>query len=484
MTYDVKLLIGADNAAASNGATVNRIGPVTGKTESVFAAATVDDVNAAVEAAQRAFSSWSKAGPNVRRRILLKAADAIEARAPEFTAIMMAETGATTLWGMGNAKLAAETVREAAAMTTRILGETIPSDRPGTVSLALRKPVGVMVGIAPWNAPVILGARAIAMPIACGNTIILKGSEASPMTHRLVVDCFVEAGVPEGVINYINNDPEDAPQIVEALVSHKYVKRINFTGSAKVGKIIAGIAARDLKPCLFELGGKAPFVVLDDANLDEAVKAAAFGAFLNQGQICMSSERIIVAASVADTFAEKFKAKVAELRAGHPADDPQPLGGLIDTATAGRVKALVEDARTAGASIILEGKAEGAVMQASVVANVTQDMRIWSEESFGPVVCLICANDDDHAIELANDTDYGLTAAVYGSDISRAMKVADAIEAGMCHINGPTVYDEPQMPFGGVQDSGYGRFGGTFGIDSFTEVKWLTINSEPIHFPI
>lgn len=484
MTYDVKLLIGADNAAASNGATVDRIGPVTGKTESVFAAATVDDVNAAAEAAQRAFSSWSKTGPNVRRRILLKAADAIEARAPEFTAIMMAETGATTLWGMGNAKLAAETVREAAAMTTRILGETIPSDRPGTVSLALRKPVGVMVGIAPWNAPVVLGARAIAMPIACGNTIILKGSEASPMAHRLVIDCFVEAGVPEGVINYINNDPEDAPQIVEALVSHKYVKRINFTGSAKVGKIIAGIAARDLKPCLFELGGKAPFVVLDDANLDEAVKAAAFGAFLNQGQICMSSERIIVAESVADTFAEKFKAKVAELRAGHPADDPQPLGGLIDTATAGRVKALVEDARTAGASIILEGKAEGAVMQASVVANVTQDMRIWSEESFGPVVCLIRANDDDHAIELANDTDYGLTAAVYGSDISRAMKVADAIEAGMCHINGPTVYDEPQMPFGGVQNSGYGRFGGTFGIDSFTEVKWLTINSEPIHFPI
>lgn len=484
MTYDVKLLINNDDVDAANKASVDRVGPVTQEVVTVSAAASVADINAAAEVAQAAFASWSKTGPNARRHILLKAADIIEAHAPEFSKIVMAETGATKMWGGFNARLAGEIVREAAAMTTRILGETIPADRPGTFSFALRKPVGVMVGIAPWNAPVILGARAIAMPIACGNTIIFKGSEACPMTHRLVVDCFVEAGVPEGVINYITNDPKDAPEIVEALVSHKYVRRINFTGSTKVGKIIASIAAKNLKPCLLELGGKSPLVVLDDADLDEAVKSAAFGAFMNQGQICMSTERIIVADAVADEFSKKFKAKVSELTAGHPAEDPKPMGGLVDIRTVDSVESLVAEAKSKGAKIILEGKADGAVMQANVVADVTQDMRIWSEESFGPVVCLIRSRDDAHAIELANDTEFGLAAAVYGRDISRAMKVADAIECGICHINGPTVFDEAQMPFGGVKDTGYGRFGGTDSINSFTETKWMTINTEPLNFPI
>ncbi|GAB5486960.1 MAG: aldehyde dehydrogenase [Parasphingorhabdus sp.] len=484
MTYQVELLIDGKNRAASDGATVERVGPVTGNVETVATAATVSDVDDAAEAAQQAFSSWSKTGPNHRRAVLFKAANLIEAKAAEFSAVVMAETGATKMWGGFNAKLAAEIVREAGAMTTRLLGETIPADRPGTFSFAIRKPVGVMVGIAPWNAPVILGARAIAMPIACGNAVIMKASEACPMTHRLIVDCFVEAGVPEGVVSFISHDPKDAPEIVQALVSNKHVKRINFTGSTKVGKIIAELAARDLKPCLLELGGKAPFIVLDDANIDEAVNAAAFGAFMNQGQICMSTERIIVQDDVADDFAAKFQAKVKTIKAGNPADEPQAMGGLVDQRTVEHVEALVADAEGKGAKIILKGTADGAVMQANVVADVTEDMRIWSEESFGPVVCLARAKDDEQAIAMANDTDYGLSAAVYASDISRAMKVADGIASGICHINGPTVYDEAQMPFGGIKDTGYGRFGGTFGIDSFTEIKWMTINSEPIHFPI
>lgn len=484
MTHQVNLSIGGQDRAAQSGATVSRTGPVSDKIETVSAAASPDDVDAAAIAAHAAFGSWSKTGPNHRREILLKAADNLARRAAEFSAVVMAETGATSMWGGFNAKLAAEIVREAGAMTTRITGETIPSDRPGTFSFALRKPVGVMVGIAPWNAPVILGARAVAMPIACGNTVILKGSEACPMTHRLIVDCFIEAGLPDGVINFISNDPKDAPQVVEALVTHPLVKRINFTGSTRVGKIIASQAAKFLKPCLLELGGKAPLVVLDDADLDQAVNAAVFGAFMNQGQICMSTERIILQQSIANAFAAKFSTRVKSLLAGDPAGPSMPMGGLVDLRTVKHIQSLVADAEAKGAKVLLRGTAEGAIMQASVIADVNDSMRIWSEESFGPIVCLARANCDDEAVAMANDTAYGLSAAVFASDLSRAMKVADAIDCGICHINGPTVFDEAQMPFGGVKDTGYGRFGGSFGVDSFTEVKWMTINSEPIRYPI
>lgn len=483
-TYQVALRIGAIDRAGSDGKQVTRVNPVTGAIATEVSAASIADVNAAIVAADQAFQTWSKTGPNHRREVLLKAADIIQSKAAEFSAIVMAETGATKMWGGFNAKLGAEIMREAAAMTTRLVGETIPADRPGTLSMAIRKPVGVMVGIAPWNAPVILGVRAVAMPIACGNTVILKASEACPMTHRLIVDCLIEAGLPEGVCNFISHDPADAPEIVEALVTHPKVKRINFTGSTKVGKIIAAHAAKDLKPVLLELGGKAPFVVLGDANLDEAVRAAAFGAFMNQGQICMSTERIIVDESVANDFAEKLTAKVASYKTGNPAEDGVQIGGVVDVRTIAHVQSLMSDAEEQGANIALRGVAEGAIMTPNLVDKVTQTMRLWSEESFGPIVCIARARDDAHAIELANDTEYGLSAAVFGSDISRAMEVADAIESGICHINGPTVFDEAQMPFGGVKSSGYGRFGGTFGIDQFTEVKWMTINSKPLKYPL
>jgi len=360
----------------------------------------------------------------------------------------------------------------------------MPSDRPGTLSLAVRKPVGVLLGIAPWNAPVILGVRSIAMPIACGNAVIMKASEACPMTHRLIVDCLIDAGLPAGVCNFICHDPGDAPKIVEALVTHPHVKRINFTGSTRVGKIVAALAAKGLKPVLLELGGKAPLVVLDDADLDEAVRAAAFGAFMNQGQICMSTERIIVAEPIADQFAEKFKNKVESLKTGAPQDDDVQIGGVVNLDTIAHVEALLADATQQGASVVVRGAADGAIMSPNVLDKVSQGMRVWSEESFGPIVCMTRARDDAHAIELANDTEFGLTAAVFASDISRAMKVAESIESGMCHINGPTVFDEAHVPFGGVNASGYGRFGGTFGVDEFTDVRWLTINTQPIRYPI
>lgn len=303
---NVQLLIDGRAVAAGSGATYARANPFTGETASTAAAGKAADAIAAADAAAEAFPAWAELGPNARRRLLLQAADALEARSPDFVAAMMAETGATAPWAGFNVTLAASTMREAASMTTQIGGEVIPSDKPGCLAMAVRQAAGVSLGIAPWNAPVILGVRALAMPLACGNTVVLKASEACPRTHGLIGEALQEAGLPPGVVNVVTNAPEDAAEVVGALIAHRAVKRINFTGSTKVGRIIAGLAARALKPVLLELGGKAPLIVLDDADLEEAVNAAIFGAFMNQGQICMSTERLIVDEAVADDFVARL----------------------------------------------------------------------------------------------------------------------------------------------------------------------------------
>lgn len=434
--------------------------------------------------AAAAFPAWAAMGPNARRAVLMKAATALESKADAFVEAMMAEIGATKGWALFNLGLAASMVREAAALTTQISGEVIPSDKPGCLSMALKEPVGVILGIAPWNAPIILGVRAIAVPLACGNAVILKASETCPRTHEIIIEAFAEAGFPEGVVNVVTNAPADAGEVVGALIDAPEVKRINFTGSTGVGKIIAKRAAEHLKPCLLELGGKAPLIVLEDADLDEAVKAAAFGAFMNQGQICMSTERLIVVDAVADAFAEKFAAKAASMAAGDPREGNTPLGAVVDQKTVTHVNALIDDAVAKGATIRAGGKGESVVMAATVVDNVTDAMNIYRDESFGPVVAMIRAKDEADAIRIANDSAYGLSAAVFTKDTARGLGVARQIHSGICHVNGPTVHDEAQMPFGGVGASGYGRFGGRQGIDSFTETRWITIETQPGHFPI
>jgi acyl-CoA reductase-like NAD-dependent aldehyde dehydrogenase len=462
----------------------NRINPITGEVASSAPALKAGDVPAIAARAAAAFPAWAAQGPNARRAVLMKAADALAARKDDFVAAMMAETGSTAGWAMFNLTLATGMVREAAAITTQIAGEVIPSDKPGCLAMALKEPVGVILGIAPWNAPIILGVRAIAVPLACGNSVILKASELCPRTHALIIKAFAEAGFPEGVVNVVTNAPEDAAEVVGALIDAPEVKRINFTGSTNVGRIIAKRAAEHLKPCLLELGGKAPLLVLEDADLDEAVKAAAFGAFMNQGQICMSTERIIVVDAVADAFIEKFAAKAGSMPSGDPREGATPLGAVIDRKTVNHVNGLIEDAVARGATVAAGGKADSVLMPATVVAGVTADMKLYGEESFGPVVAVIRARDEAHAIELANDSDYGLSAAVFTRDTARGLSVARQIRSGICHVNGPTVHDEAQMPFGGVGASGYGRFGGRQGIDSFTETRWITVETQAGHFPI
>jgi len=461
-----------------------RINPLTGQVASTAAAMQPSDIPAIAARAAAAFPAWAAMGPNARRAILMKAAAALEARAEAFVEAMMGEIGATRGWAMFNLGLAASMVREAAALTTQIAGEVIPSDKPGCLAMALKEPVGVILGIAPWNAPIILGVRAIAVPLACGNTVILKGSEICPRTHQLIVEAFAEAGFADGVVNFVSNAPADAAEVVGALIDAPEIRRINFTGSTAVGKIIAHRAADHLKPCLLELGGKAPMLVLEDADLDEAVRAAAFGAFMNQGQICMSTERIIVVDAVADAFARKFAAKAQSLAAGDPREATTPLGAVVDRKTVDHVNSLIADALTKGARLLSGGAADSVLMPATVVDGVTDAMAIYRDESFGPVVAMIRAKDEADAIRIANDSAYGLSAAVFTRDTARGLGVARQIRSGICHVNGPTVHDEAQMPFGGVGASGYGRFGGRQGIDSFTETRWITIETQPGHYPI
>ncbi|HIQ19063.1 MAG TPA: aldehyde dehydrogenase [Novosphingobium capsulatum] len=462
-----------------------RHNPLTGAVASSAQAMQAAEIPAIAARAGAGFPVWAEMGPNARRAVLMKAASALEARAEAFVEAMMGEIGATRGWAMFNLTLAASMVREAAALTTQIAGEVIPSDKPGCLAMALREPVGVILGIAPWNAPIILGVRAIATPLACGNAVILKASEQCPRTHALIIEAFADAGFPEGVVQVVTNAPADAGAVVGALIDAPEVRRINFTGSTTVGRIIARRAADHLKPCLLELGGKAPLVVLEDADLDEAVKAAAFGAFMNQGQICMSTERIIVVDAIADEFARRFKAKVETLTVGDPREGTTPLGAVVDAKTVAHCRALVDDALAHGASLLVGGETtHNVLMPAHVVDGVTREMKLFRDESFGPVVGVIHARDEAHAIELANDSDYGLSAAVFTRDTARGLRVARQIRSGICHINGPTVHDEAQMPFGGVGASGYGRFGGKAGIDSFTELRWITMETRPGHFPI
>nr|ACP17970.1 putative vanillin dehydrogenase [Pseudomonas nitroreducens] len=481
--FHVPLLIGGKPCSASDERTFERRSPLTGEVVSRVAAASLEDADAAVAAAQAAFPEWAALAPSERRARLLRAADLLEDRSSEFTAAA-SETGAAGNWYGFNVYLAAGMLREAAAMTTQIQGDVIPSNVPGSFAMAVRQPCGVVLGIAPWNAPVILGVRAVAMPLACGNTVVLKSSELSPFTHRLIGQVLHDAGLGDGVVNVISNAPQDAPAVVERLIANPAVRRVNFTGSTHVGRIIGELSARHLKPAVLELGGKAPFLVLDDADLDAAVEAAAFGAYFNQGQICMSTERLIVDSKVANAFVEKLARKVATLRAGDPNDPQSVLGSLIDANAGQRIQVLIDDALAKGARQVVGGGLDGSIMQPVLLDQVTEEMRLYREESFGPVAVVLRGDGDEELLRLANDSEFGLSAAIFSRDVSRAMELAQRVDSGICHINGPTVHDEAQMPFGGVKSSGYGSFGSRASIEHFTQLRWLTIQNGPRHYPI
>ncbi|WP_021591577.1 aldehyde dehydrogenase family protein [Actinomadura welshii] len=457
---------------------------LTGTPIARVAAASPADARRAVDAAASALPSWSGRPPARRREVLARAAALLDDRAEHLAAVMGAEMGAPRAWRMFNVHVAKGMLAEAAAQAYSAVGEVIPSDVPGLTALGLRQPAGVVVGIAPWNAPLILGVRAIAMPLAYGNTVVLKTSEQTPRTQAAIVEVLHEAGAPAGAVNLVSNAPEDAAEVVEALIAHPGTARVNFTGSTKVGRIIGELAGRHLTRAVLELGGKAPMVVLPDADIDAAAAAASFGAFMNQGQICMSTERVIADRSVAEPLSDRLADLAGKLIVGPPDDPTSQIGPVVHTGARDHVLALIEDARRQGAQVLTGGDADGLYVQPTVLRGVTPEMRIYGEESFGPVVSVIEANGVDDAVAKANDTEYGLSAAVFGRDGGTALDVARRIRSGICHINGATVHDEPQMPFGGVGASGWGRFGSRAALEEFTELRWVTIQSGQRHYPI
>jgi acyl-CoA reductase-like NAD-dependent aldehyde dehydrogenase len=479
-----QLLIGGNWTGSGAGGSFETTDPFTGEPASSAAAATRDDARAAADAAAAAFPEWSRTPPSARRELLQKAAALLQERAPEIAPILTQETGGTFGYGMFNCALAAGMLGEAAAQTTAVTGEVIPSDVPGLTAMAIRQPAGVVVGIAPWNAPIILATRAVATPLAFGNTVVLKASELCPRTHGEIARALNDAGLPPGVVNFLTHEAEAAPDVVDELIAHPAVRRINFTGSTRVGRLVAENAARHLKRVLLELGGKAPLVVLADADLDEAVAAAKFGAFMHQGQICMSTERIVAERAVEAPLAEKLAERASALKVGDPRDPETEIGPLVNTAAMERVSGLVQDAVDRGAEVVTGGEADGPCYRPTVLRGVTPEMRIYHEESFGPVVWVIGVDGPDEAVRVANDTEYGLAASVFGSDVPTALDLARQIESGICHVNGATLHDEAQMPFGGVKASGWGRFGGKAAIEEFTELRWITVQEGSRQYPL
>jgi vanillin dehydrogenase len=458
---------------------------VASTTDSAGTATANRDARGAVVAAQSAFPGWSATPPAERGRFLERASELLMERQRQIATLVTEETGGTLGWGMFNVQLAAGMLAYYASETDAPAEEReIPSHIPGKQAKTFRQPVGVVLGIAPWNAPVILGVRAVAAPLAYGNTVVLKASEVCPRTHGAIVDALRDAGVPSGAIQLVTNDPDDAAEVVGELIAHPAVRRISFTGSTRVGRIIAEMAARHLKRVLLELGGNAALVVLADADLERAVAAANFGSFMNQGQICMSTERVVIDRSVADEFAQRLAERASSLKVGDPREPDTQIGPLVNEDALKRVTEHVEDAVAKGAKLVSGGKAQGLCFTPTVLMGVTPEMRIYSEESFGPVVAIVPVDGIDEAVRVANDTEYGLSAAVFSGNVDTAIDVARRLETGICHINDATVNDEPPMPFGGVKHSGWGRFGGTAALEEFTELRWITIQDSPREYPI
>lgn len=477
------LHIGGKWTEASGGQTFEDTDPFTGDLVASIPAGTREDATRAIDAAAGAFPAWSQTPPAERQRIFLKAADILESRAEEVGSWLTRETGSTFGFAMFQLQFVQGLFRQAAALGYQPMGEIIPSDT-GAFAMGIRRPVGVVGAIAPWNAALILSARSFASPIALGNTVVLKPSELSPYVGGLLWgEIFGEAGLPEGVLNIVTHAPGEAGPIGDELAENPLVRVINFTGSTETGRRIGEAAGRNLKRVVLELGGLNPLIVLADADLEFAVDASAFGAFLHQGQICMSARRIIVEEPIADSFVEQLVEKVKGLKSGDPKEQNTIIGPLITESAVAKVKERVDDAVAKGARVLAGGDAEGPVYQATLLADVPEDSEFARLETFGPVAAIEVVGSADEAVERANDTTYGLSAGIITSDPDRGLALAQQIESGIVHVNDQPVADEPQMPFGGVKGSGFGRFGGTAAINEFTDLHWVTVRSGTHPFP-
>jgi acyl-CoA reductase-like NAD-dependent aldehyde dehydrogenase len=474
--------IGGEWVDSASGAAFDDLNPFDGEVVARIAAGTREDAKRAVDGAAAAFAEWSQTPPATRQAIFLKAADILESRSDEVASWLTRETGCTFGFAMFQLHFVPGLFRQAAALGYMPMGEIIPSDT-GAFAMGVRRPLGVVGAIAPWNAALILSARSIAAPLALGNTVVLKPSELSPYVGGLLWgEIFAEAGLPAGVLNIVTHAPGEAAAIGDELVEHPAVRCINFTGSTETGRRLAEAAGRNLKRLVLELGGYNPLIVLADADLDYAVNATAFGAFLHQGQICMSARRIIVERPIAEEFTKRLAEKTKGLKVGDPNEHDTIIGPLINESALDMVKSRVEEAVSKGAKVLAGGEAVGPAFQATLLTDVPADSEFAKSETFGPVAAIEVVDNAEQAVERANATSYGLSSGILTSDADKGLALAQQIEAGIVHVNDQPVGDEPQMPFGGVKESGWGRFGGTAAMHEFTELHWVTV-SKPHPFP-
>ncbi|KDR72513.1 hypothetical protein GALMADRAFT_252630 [Galerina marginata CBS 339.88] len=468
-----QLYINGRFVPSSTGETFEVRNPYSGEVVGLSSSASSADCKAAIDAASEAFKTWEHSTLNQRRDILLKAADLIQSDKyrTKVGQSIQEETAAATYWGNFNWALTSNFLRTQAGTIDQLRGEIYPSGSvPGAQVITQRRAMGVIFGVAPWNAPFVLSLRAIVVPILCGNTTVLKSSEYSPRSQSIVVELFEEAGLPAGVVNFISMSQESAPTLTAEIIAHPAVRCINFTGSDRVGKIIAMEAAKYLKPCVLELGGKAPAIVLNDANISEAAKAIVSSSMSHSGQICMATARVIVQSGVADRLISEVKSLSKNLHAGDVLNDESvALGALFTEGSAKNAISVIKDAQANGAELILgDVVSKGAVLQPHLLRNVKPGMQLWDRETFAPVLVFAVFETIDEAVEMANASDYSLSASLWSGDVYAAQSIAARVHSGYININGPTVHSEPSdglVGLGGA--SGYGRFH----IEDFTDKR-------------
>lgn len=467
------LFIGGVARPSSTGLRFDDVSPVTGEVYREVAAGGVDDAALAVTIAAGAFPEWSATTPDQRRSVLLRAADLLEEEVHQHRDTFALETGGTAAWSDMNVHEAAATLREAAALTTAPIGELLPSSQAGTANVSRRSPAGVVLAIIPWNAPLVLAARATAIAMAVGNTVVLRPSEEAPITAGfLLADALHRSGLPAGVLNILSTGPGAGPAPIEAMIEDRRVRRVVFIGSTAVGRRIGELAGRHLVPAVLELGGKNATIVCDDVDLEQWTPQLAFASFANSGQVCMSTDRIVVHHSRADELAQRLAAAAEAMVVGDPRRGATDLGPLINARAATSFRHLVDDAVHGGARVLAGGPdVDGLYARPTVLTNLSRDSRLYHQESFSPLVSVHPVANDEEALALANDTEYGLIGSVIAQDSARAEGIAARLHVGAVHVNGPSVGDEPHVAFGGLAASGYGRLGGQESVRAFTDQR-------------
>ncbi|BCJ88230.1 aldehyde dehydrogenase family protein [Effusibacillus dendaii] len=476
-----KLYINGAWKEGSSQHTYSNLNPFTGETLGEIRLASRTDIDEAYEAARDAQKDWENTPAMAKTAVIEKAIAVLERRAEEIAPISIEEAGSSHFKAHLEVHLTTGFMREAATYPLRMQGEIVPSVIPGKENRIYRLPIGVVGVIAPWNVPLHLGMRSVVSAIATGNTVVLKADMQTYITGGMIIaEAFEEAGLPKGVLNVV---VADLAEVGDYFVEHPIPRMISFTGSTAAGRHIGSLAGKHLKKAALELGGNNVFIVLDDADIEKAAAAAVFGKFMHYGQICMCVNRFIVDRKIYPEFVSVFTEKVKALKVGDPADPETVVGPLINRKQVDRILGLIEQSVSEGARVALQGEAQGNLLSPTILIDARNEMAIAQSEIFGPVAVIIPANSQEEAILIANDSEYGLSGAVFSGSLERGIQVAQQIHTGMIHVNDQTINDEPHIAFGGEKGSGLGRFNGEWSLEEFTTVKWISVQHESRAFP-